>query len=197
MALFFGALSVSPTSTEALAETPPVAGEDDDFSRSPYTEYGEFNESSDEAEATFFYQYGKFFGVSLGGGYQGVTGNRGLLWQGGFPAVSLKVHYWFDLNFALQMEFYTASHFYTDGSTGISVNMSRIGLDLKYYIDVRNLGAALTFANPFIAVGLGAYSKSEIASVGSTTPSNLAAFGFAAGIGLEFVIVPKKTYFTI
>ena len=140
---------------------------------------------------------GKFFGVSLGGGYQGVTGNRGLLWQGGFPAVSLKVHYWFDLNFALQMEFYTASHFYTDGSTGISVNMSRIGLDLKYYIDVRNLGAALTFANPFIAVGLGAYSKSEIASVGSTTPSNLAAFGFAAGIGLEFVIVPKKTYFTI
>ena len=83
--------------------------EEEDFSSSPFTEYGEFNEEQDEAADTKFFQYGRLFGVSLGLGFEGVTGNRGLLWQGGFPMIEMKVHYWFDFNVALDLGFANAS----------------------------------------------------------------------------------------
>src|SRR4051812_6901711 len=94
------------------AEGAPSAGkasqpEDEDFTGSPFTEYGEFNEDADEAADAKFFQYGRLFGISLGGGYQGAGGNRGLLWQGGFPNIDFKLHYWFDFNFALDLNFFT------------------------------------------------------------------------------------------
>ena len=114
----------APGRGSARAEGPPggdkadkgktVQPEEDDFSNTPFTEYGEFNEEADEEADANFFAHGRFFGVSLGLGFEGVTGNRGLLYQGGFPMVNGKIHYWFDFNFALDMDFYFASHFYTD-----------------------------------------------------------------------------------
>src|SRR5688572_24009328 len=85
--------------TEDRTGTP----EEDDFSNTPFTEYGEFNEQDDEEAETKFFQYGRFFGVSLAAGYQGVTGNRGIVWKGGLPAIDFKVHCWFDFNTAIQL----------------------------------------------------------------------------------------------
>lgn len=168
-----------------------------DFRETPYTQYGEFNEEEEEAEATLFYQYGRFFGVSFGVGIHGATGNRGLLWEGGFPLITLKIHYWFDFHFALQLEFYNASHFHDFTSSGsvTDVTMSRLGADLKYYFDTKDLSAALTFASPFLLVGGGAYTKSESAS--DITTATMNSFGFSAGAGLEFVLSHKKSYFVV
>src|SRR5881628_3466051 len=94
------ALTALAVSLTALAFHPRAAhaapnSSGDDYSETPFTEYGEFNEEEEEADEAKFFQYGRFFGVSVGSGFQGATGNRGLLYQGGFPTLDIKVHYWF------------------------------------------------------------------------------------------------------
>jgi len=169
-----------------------------DFKKSPHAEFGEFNEEEDEASDTRFFQHGRFFGVSAGLGFQGVTGNRGLLWQGGFPTIDVKFHYWFDFQFALDIAFYSAPHFYVNPTSSSRVNASMVmfGVDLKYYIPTKNLGAALTFAGPYLVGGFGGYTKSET-DVTSATVTPDASIGVGIGWGLEFVIRHRKTYFQL
>jgi hypothetical protein len=185
---------------DEIREVPnPASSEEDDFSESPFTEYGEFNEDEDEAAAADFFQFGRFFGVSAGGGMEGATGNRGLLLKGGFPLVTLKVHYWFDYNFALSMGFFTASHYYEapDANNVLTnVNITQFGLELYAYLPNRNASAALTFAHPYAVVGIGSYSKSESVGDDNTTTKD-ATFGFNAGAGLEFLVQHRKTYFQL
>src|SRR5438045_3135633 len=66
--------------------------EEDDYSATPFTEYGEFNEEAEEATDQKFFQYGRFFGVSVGLGLDGALGNRAKLWRGGFPMIDFKLH---------------------------------------------------------------------------------------------------------
>lgn len=173
--------------------TPGHSDDGEDFSSSPYTEYGEFNEDEDEAEQTQFLQYGRFFGLSLGIGTHGATGNRGSLWNGGFPSLEFKLHYWFNFSFALQMGFSTAPHFYTKNNAKTDVRMNRLGIDLKYYVDTRDLSSAITFIGPYLLIGGGAYTKAET-NTGSETSDRDNSFGFTAGGGLEFTLSPKKVY---
>jgi hypothetical protein len=170
--------------------------EEADFSNTPFTEYGEFNEEKDEEADTRFLQYGRFFGTSVGLGYETVTGNRGLLWQGGFPMIDLKLHYWLDFNFAINLGFYFAHHQYlaaeADGGQ-VNVNMAHVGVDLKYYFDTQNLSASISFASPFLILGVGSYTKTETTlSQESVDPDT--ALGLSLGAGLEFTIRPKKVY---
>jgi len=182
----------------ARAETkpkgPPIEEEVDD---TPYTRYGEFNDEQAEADATRFFQYGRLFGLALGMGFEGATGNRGALWQGGFPCVDLKVQYWFDFNFALALGIQTTPHrFATVAPTNdrTSVTLTRLGIDLKYYFNTRDLSAPISFANPYVLVGFGTYTKAQ-ASIQNAITDTDSHVGFAAGGGLEFVIAPRKTYF--
>ena len=197
---FFLLLLSASALAEEIREVPsPTTTEDDDFAESPYTEYGEFNEDEDEAAAAEFFQFGRFFGVSAGGGMEGASGNRGLLLKGGFPLVTLKVHYWFDYNFALSMGFFTASHFYEapDANNIITnVNITQFGLELYAYLPNRDVSAAFTFAHPYAVAGIGSYSKSETSDSDDTTTSE-SSFGFNAGLGLEFLIQHRKTYFQL
>ena len=169
--------------------------EEEDFSSSPFTEYGEFNEEADEANDTRFFQYGRFFGVSLGAGFEGVTGNRGLLWQGGFPGIDFKVHYWFDFNFALDLGIYTVNHNYEGPNGHVDVSMFNVGLDLKYYFDTRNLSAPITFVSPYVLAGFGSYAKTET-NISQNIVESDNAVGPCAGAGLEFTLSPRKVYFS-
>jgi hypothetical protein len=172
--------------------------EAEDFSGTPFTEYGEFNQSTDEETDAQFLQFGRFFGVSLGLGLEAADGNRGILWQGGFPLVDFKVHYWFDFNFALALGFMTVNHFFSTASTGqINVNMFRVGLDLKYYFNTSNLSGMISFASPYLIAGIGSYSKSEYAPTIGAAPTILTSVGAAAGAGIEFTLSPKKSYLEI
>jgi hypothetical protein len=67
------------------------------------------------------------------------------------------------------------------------------GLDLKYYFDVRNSAAALSFSNPFIIGGIGAISKNQ-SSATSIQPTADSTMSVSMGAGLEFPISYKKTY---
>ncbi len=174
--------------------------EEEDFSHTPFTQYGEFNEEENEEEELRFLQYGRFFGVSLGLGLESLDGGRAQLWQGGFPMVDFKVHYWFDFNLALDLGFFTASHYFDTGVPALggktAVSIFHVGLDLKYYFDIKDMAAPISFANPYVIIGAGQFSKTE-------TPDNPAnqtsfnSFGASLGVGLEFAIRPKKSYFEI
>lgn len=172
----------------------PGKSEEEDFSSSPYTEYGEFNEDDEEAATTQYMQYGRFFGASLGLGTHGAFGNRGNLWEGGFPTLDLKLHYWFDFNFALQLGFTTSPHTYTRSAERYDVRFNRIGIDLKYYFDTRDASAAITFAGPYLVGGVGSITKSETNTVSKTTDHDTAV-ALSLGAGLEFTLSPKKVYF--
>lgn len=173
--------------------------DDSNYSDNPFTTYGEFNESDEEETDAKFFQNGRFFGVSLGMGFEAVDGYRGALWQGGFPTVDFRVHYWFDFNFALNLGVMTSQHFYDTTAAGlghVDVNVVRVGLDAKYYFPVKDLSSVISFANPYILLGFGAYTLSQVSNLlGSTvTDTNI---GGDAGVGLEFPIYPKKTYFEL
>jgi len=182
-----------------FSEDRTLQPEEDDFSSSPFADYGEFNEEAEEIEDLKFFQHGRFFGISLGTGFEGISSNRGMLWQGGFPVIDFKVHYWFDFNVAMDLGFYTASHFFetTQANGGhVDISFMRLGLDVKYYFDTKNVSAAVSFANPYVLIGGGSFSKTET-SVDQQTVDQDSGFGFSAGAGVEFAIKPKKIYFSV
>ncbi|MGK5083787.1 hypothetical protein WDW37_10835 [Bdellovibrionota bacterium FG-1] len=212
--LLLGAASLTwgPLATDAMAAEPTSASpngnassgkaglpEEDDFSTTPFTEYGEFNEDKDEEEDAKYFAYGRFFGVSLGLGFEGVTGNRGALWQGGIPLVDFRLHYWFDFNFAIDLGGYYAAHNFNtapDHGGHVDVNLFHIGADVKYYFDTKNLSAPISFANPYVLLGFGSYTKTESSYVtAATNQPSMTAIGLTFGAGLEFAIKPKKSYF--
>ena len=163
---------------------------------SPYLDYGEFNSSEEEDSDTLFFQYGRFFGLSFGAGYQTATGNRGLLYSAAFPRIDLKLYYWFDFQFAMDLNVFFANHSFTFSNTNYAVKLIGYGLDFKYYFDVRDASAALSFSNPFVVVGIGAMSKSQTSPT-SATPDTDSTFTVGLGAGLEFPISYKKTYFIV
>ncbi len=185
-----------PTSSPSTSATDKA--EDDDFQTTPYQEYADFNEAEEEESAIAFFQNGRFFGVSIGGGFHDVIGNRGLIWKGGLPLVSFKLHAWFDLNLGIQIFFNTVSHNYSvEGVTELTdVSIFGIGADFKYYIGTQDVSAPVTFANPYVLVGGGSFSKNEF---DHTEDENTADGGFGVdfGFGLEFAITPRKSYFAM
>jgi hypothetical protein len=193
-------LLVSAPLRNAHAEEPfgqaptPGKSEEEDFGSTPYEEYGEFNEDEDEAANAQFLQYGRFFGASVGFGSHGSTGNRGSLWDGGFPAFDFKLHYWFNFNFALQMGYTTAPHFFTANGDRTDVRFNRVGLDLKYYFDTRDLSSSITFAGPYVLLGAGNFTKSQT-NIRTNVIDNDSSLGMTFGAGLEFTVSPKKVYF--
>jgi opacity protein-like surface antigen len=191
------ALAAAPARAQTDA-TPPAPAVEDGDTAAPFTRYGEFNDEEDEAADTLFFQYGRLFGVSAGSGFQGVTGNRGALYQGGFPAVDLRVHFWFDFQFAMSMNVGFVQHTYQTSSPAVAdryvVDMYRLGLDMKYYFDVKDLAAPIAFANPHVIIGGGAFTKTE-RSEGVPTPDTDTRLGFSLGAGLEFALRPRKAYF--
>jgi opacity protein-like surface antigen len=193
-----GAMGSSP-SAEHLPG-PLLQEEEEDYKATPYMQYGEFNEEKEEEEELNFFQNGRFFGVSLGLGIETADGNRGTLWKGGFPLVDFKLHYWFDFNFALDLDFYYVQHNYNTGNTGaVNISLFRGGIDLKYYFDTKNIAAPISFANPYLIVGVGDYSETESGATitNSGTPNNSSNIGFAGGAGVEFAVKPRSTYITL
>ena len=202
-------------SSSAFAIDPPAPApsgradvpEEDDFRETPYTKYGEFNSEEDEAEDTRFFQYGRFFGLSLGAGYEGATGNKGLLYNGGFPAFEMKVHYWFDFQLAMTLGVYTAKHFFNGALEAYQddpnaphrydLTLFKVGADLRYYFDTKDLSAPITFAGPYVTVGFGSYSRTLTDKTAADDPIQETSIGFNFGAGLEFVLKPKKSYFNI
>lgn len=189
-------LSVVPIRSWSAEDGVADRPEAEDFTGTPWTDYAEFGNDADEAEDLKFFQYGRFFGISLGGGYHHATGNRGLLYEGGFPAIDLKLHAWLNLDFALNISFFTVGHDYTEGTESKRARITRIGIDLKWYIPTRNLTSAISFAHPNLVIGFGSFSKVD-SNEDSDAIVQDDTIGLTVGTGLEFAIDPGSAYFGI
>jgi hypothetical protein len=185
-----------PTEPASPSERRPERPEEESFLPAPAATYGEFNEEADEAQDTRFFQYGRFFGVSVGTGLSGVTGNRGLLWQGGTPMVDLKLHSWLDFNFALALGLNSVRHFYEVSSQRTDISLTRVGVDLKYYFSTQNLSAPLAFSNPYLLAGVSSLTKTET-NLSDETVTDETTYALGAGFGFEFALSPRKAYFTL
>jgi hypothetical protein len=163
----------------------------------PYLDYADFNLNEEEAEDTNYFQYGRYFGLSLGLGYQTATGNRGKLYNAALPRFDARIQYWFGFNFAADMGIFFADHSYFNGSSNTKVKLLGYGFHLKYYFDVKDASAPVSFANPHLIGGVGVMSKSETTPFNSATPDTDSSFSVDFGGGLEFPIVYKKTYFAL
>lgn len=164
---------------------------------SPYLDYGDFNSSEEEDADTLYFQYGRFFGISLGLGYETATGNRGLLYDSALPRFDIKVHYWFDFQFAMAMGIWFATHTFDYNNSANTAKLTGYYVDLKYYFDVRNASSVITFANPHLLLGVGAISKTETRSAASFAPGSDSTLSMSFGAGFEFPVSYKKTYFII
>jgi hypothetical protein len=172
---------------------------DEDYTTTPFTEYGVFNEDADEEAETKFMQFGRLFGVSLSIGQDSVLGNRGTLWQGGFPLITGELHYWFDFHLALDLGASYASHYYNSpiASEGyVSISFTRIYLNLRYYFDTKDMSAPLSFASPYVIAGFGEFNKTQNYQASGTSDSD-SALGITGGAGLEFPIVVRSAYFDL
>lgn len=196
LAVFLLSLPVYAAGSAEKKDDKVSTPEEDDYSTTPYTGYGEFDEDREEAENAYFYQHGRFFGLSLGTGYEGALGNRGKLWDGAFPIIDIRLHYWFDMNFAMDIGFYSAHHSYVKYSdrTTTDVGIFTLGTALKYYFDTQNLSSAITFANPYVLGGIGTYREAKTAQ-GANSSADDHSFGANLGFGMEFALSHKRTYF--
>lgn len=196
--------STNPGASSGESQGRTQQPEEDDFRQTPFTSFGEFNDE-EEAEDTRFFQYGRFFGVSVGLGYEGAMGNRGALFTGGVPAFALRVQYWFDFQFAMTLGIYSAKHQYSgqrfnsadNTDTKHDWNLFMFGAELRYYIETRDSTAAVTFAGPFLTLGVGSYSKSENDTTDPSTIAKDSALGLSFGGGLEFPLKPRKSYLNL
>ncbi len=179
------------TEQSAPKETPSLFEQD-----SPYLEYGDFNMNEEETEDTLYLQYGRYFGFSLGLGYQSATGNRGKLYQSALPRFDARMQYWFNFHFAAELGIFFANHEFFDGTQNNQVRLIGYGFGLKYYFDTINASAPVSFANPFLVGGVGAISKSET-NIMNPGPLSDSTFSARVGGGLEFPISHKKTYLSL
>jgi hypothetical protein len=95
------------------------------------------------------------------------------------------------------MGIFFADHSYFNGSSNTTVKMLGYGFHLKYYFDVKDASAPVSFSNPHLIGGVGVISSSETTPLTVSTPSTDSTFSVDFGGGLEFPIVYKKTYFSL
>ena len=97
-----GGRGAGPSDSSAPAIPVPKKEDSGLFDHSsPYLDYGDFNMNEEENDDALYFQYGRFFGVSLGAGYEAATGNRGKLYDAALPRFDIRMHYWFNFNFAI------------------------------------------------------------------------------------------------
>jgi hypothetical protein len=187
----------APGGPEGAPAVPPKKEDTGLFDgSSPYLDYGDFNLSEEENEDTLYFQYGRYFGLSLGLGYQTATGNRGKLYEAAIPRFDARIVYWFGFHFAADLGVFFANHSFYDQGVNYAVKMIGYGFHLKYYFDVKNASAPVSFANPYLIGGAGAISKSQ-SSLTQSTPDTDSTMSVDFGAGLEFPIVFKKTYLAL
>ena len=137
--------------------------------------------------------FGRFFAVSLGTGMHTFGGNIGKLYNTAIPVLDLRLIYFFDFRLAGTIGLSSASHAFDAAPNGpTEVNLLRLNADLKYYFDTKNVGAAITSANPYAVAGVSQVFRSQ-AFQNLNTVDKDNAFGISAGLGMEFALKPRKT----
>jgi len=175
-----------------------IAQLEGDDTYDPFADYSEFEESSEEEADINFFRNGRFFTVGFIGGMRFPTSTMADIY-GKAPAFGLFLSYFFDLRFALQIQFLTGDHkigYTSRQGTRVSGNASitAIGLNLKYYINTQNVTRGLAQLNPYFVGGFSQVYRTATVD-GQEAFSKEGAMGFDIGGGFEVPMMRNKMYF--
>lgn len=203
--ILFFSLSLPQTSLWSQ-ELPEVF--EDDLSLTDgdiFTDFSEDIESSQVLEDERYYRYGRFFSVSFSVGFTEFTGNRGKEYENEPPTYGLSITYFFDFQNAFVLGFGFSKHNFFVGYRSrafanfdlglVEVNMFRSFFGFRHYIDTADLGTALTYANPYMAIrGEYWYQTNKFIDQTSVADQRGGGFGVGLGGGFEFPIKLKESY---
>ncbi len=162
----------------------------------PFIDYSEFDENGDEEADINFFKNGRLFSVGIKGGYSGFTGTLGEIYD---PAVSygLSLNFFFDLRFALQLQYIISSHNlqFKAGSEDFKASSSfnDLAFNLKYFVNTQKIIRDLALLNPYVIIGL-SYVSRETAVAGSQLFDQTSGMGANIGGGIEYQLSGKKFY---
>ncbi len=173
-----------------------IAQLEGDDAYDPFADYSEFEESAEEEADINFFRNGRFFTLGFIGGYRSFTETLGDIYSSG-AAYGLFLSYFFDLRFALQIQFLTGDHnlAFTANSTRVTgtVSMTAVGFNLKYFINTQNITRGLAQFNPYLVGGFSQVYRTATVS-GIEAFSKEGALGFDVGGGIEFPMMRGKMY---
>ncbi len=175
-----------------------------------FSDFNEDLESAQVLEDERFYRYGRFFSVNLGGGFTTFTGNRGKAYEDNNPTFHLSVNYFLDFQKAISLGVEYSKHTMVIdnpviltrdiGNLGaVNIDMTRVFVGYKYYIDTTDLGTAITYSNPhFIGRLEYWYQRSKFIDRADVIDDQRGGgLGSGIGVGLEFPIELKAAYVSV
>lgn len=172
-----------------------------------FNDYSEDIEASNILEDERFYRFGRFYHFDIGLGITTFDGNRGKAYNDQHPTFSLGLHYFIDFNSSLGIGLSYSKHFFYldqpvnafDPAAGlVDVSALRTFFAYRYYIDTANLGTAITYSNPYMAIRLEYwYITNKFVEQPDIENDSGGALGFGVGGGFEFPIQLKKSYLNV
>ncbi len=181
----------------ALSFTPHHARAQDEDAYDPFIDYSEYEEAGEEEADINFFRNGRFLTVGLNVGERIFTEGMGDVYKDDI-GFGLYLSYFFDLRFALQFGYFTASHaMVLDGGTtkfNGNADISAISADIKYYVNTQNVTKGLAAVNPYFIFGLSSVSR-DASIEGIADYVSDKAIGFDIGTGIEFPMMRNKMYF--
>jgi hypothetical protein len=184
--------------------------EDDDLNVGGdiFQDFNEDLEASQVMEDERFYRYSRFASVNLGVGATTFDGNRGLAYTDNHPSFGMSVMYFLDFQnvFIIGFEYSQHTMFidtfvngYKDQIIGaVETSFLRPFIGIRYYIDTSDLGTAITYSNPYFVGRVEYwYQTNTFSERDDLSDETGGGIGIAGGVGLEFPIELKKSYFNI
>lgn len=178
-----------------------LAQADGDDAYDPFADYSEFEQSMDEEEDVNFFRNGRLLTLGFIGGYRGFTQNLGNYYSGN-AGFGLFLAYFFDLNFALQLGYFTSDHTLVipenspANAVQGTVSLSEISFLLKYYMNTQNVTRGLAALSPYLVGGFSQIYRTTVVS-GDDAFAKDSAFAFNAGAGIEIPMMRNKMYFGV
>lgn len=193
-------LSSAETADEAFYEPGILLAQfSGDDAYDPFADYSEFEESAEEEADINFFRNGRFFTLGFIGGYRTFTETLGDIYSDA-TAFGVFLSYFFDLRFAMQLQFFTGDHKFSFNANGVpvrgNVSLTNIGLNLKYYINTQNVTRGLAQFNPYFVGGFSQVYRTATAT-GVDAFSKEGALGFDFGGGIEIPLMRNKMYLGI
>jgi hypothetical protein len=186
------------------------AADDDDLNIGGdiFTDFNEDVENSKVVEDERFYRFGRFFAFNAGLGHTWFDGTRGTAYTNFAPSYHLSFSFFKDFQNALNLGLEYSKHsFFLAGPTKgkptynspgpglVEVNMMRVFLGYRHYLETANLGTAITYSNPyFIGRVEYWYQTNKYVDQTALRPETGGGLGMGLGFGLEFPIELKESY---
>lgn len=166
----------------------------------PFVDYNEFEDAASEEADINFFRNGRFLTLALNVGYRIVTHNMRQLYRDNI-AYGLFFNYFFNLNFALQLHFFTgtlpldfkwAEARKTESVRGSSL-IYQMGGGLKFYFNTANVTKGMAWINPYLYAGASQNIR-QTKIAGDEQFARDGAPSLDAGLGFEFPLNRNRMF---